>query len=235
MNEALTALYGLQQIDSALAMATRKMNLLDQGKAEAAAAEAARASYEEISHRFHSTSGSLTDTELEIQSVEKKRKDFESKLYGGKVQNPKELQAMQEEIEALGRQRGKLDEKMLSLMEDVETHRKEEADSKLALEQAEASLAAKEKAFKSAARVLTKEIKQLTAQRVEAAQPIPPALLKKYDAFRAAKNGVGIGKIDDGRCGACHTNLPSNLVRSVENTDRIELCENCGRILCVLP
>src|SRR5258708_5024868 len=123
MNEALTALYALQQIDSALALATRKHLALDPGRAELAAAEAALKSYDEITHAFHSSSGSLKDTELELQGVEKKAKDFENKLYSGKVQNPKELQSMQEEIEALGRQRGRLDEQILTLMEEVETHR----------------------------------------------------------------------------------------------------------------
>ena len=108
MNEALTALYALQQVDSALAAATKKLMALDSGKAEQAAAESSRANYEAVTHKYHSSSGSLKDAELELQGEEKKSKDFETKLYGGKVQNPKELQAIQEEIEALGRQRGRI-------------------------------------------------------------------------------------------------------------------------------
>src|SRR5258708_10270722 len=235
MNEALTALYALQQVDTALAAATKKLQALDPGRSEQAAAESARASYEDITHKFPWSRGRLKDAELELQGVEKKSTDFETKLYSGKVQNPKELQAIQEEIGALGRQRGRLDEQILSLMEEVETRRKEEADLKTTLEAAEKALEAKTKQYKSAARVFTKEIKELTGQRAEMAKSIPPALLRRYDAFRAAKNGLGIGKIEEGRCSACHTNLPSNLVRIVENTDRVELCENCGRILCVLP
>ena len=37
---------------------------------------------------------------------------------------------MQQEIEALGRQKEKLDEKIIILMDQAETRRKEEADSK---------------------------------------------------------------------------------------------------------
>jgi predicted nucleic acid-binding Zn-ribbon protein len=231
MNEALAALYALQQIDSALARANKKLQALDAGQAEQSAADSARATFDQISQTAHDTHGSLKDSELELQSVEKKQKDHESKLYGGMVQNPKELSAMQDEIEALGRQRSKLDERILTLMEDVEKRRAEEAQAKEVLDRAEAALAAKLTEYKSAARVLTKEIRAQTNQRSEAVKPIPAALLKRYDSFRAAKQGVAIGKLEDGRCGACHTNLPSNLIRRAETTESVELCENCGRML----
>ena len=208
---------------------------LDPGRAEQAAADAARKSFDDITHTFHATSGNLKDSELELQGVEKKRKDFENKLYSGKVQNPKELQSIQEEIEALGRQRGRLDEQILTLMEEVETHRAQEAASKAALDAAEAALAAKTAQYKAAARILAIEIRDLTNQREKLVTPVSAALLKRYDSIRASKGGTGIGKIEEGRCSACHTNLPTNLIRSVEDTDRVELCENCGRILCVLP
>src|SRR2546425_13009946 len=102
MNQALTDLYALQQVDSALVVAARKYQALDPGRTEQAGAESARTAFEHITHTFHATSGSLKDSELELQGVEKKAKDFENKLYSGKVQNPKELQSIQEEIEALG-------------------------------------------------------------------------------------------------------------------------------------
>src|SRR5205085_10062575 len=130
MNQALADLYALQQIDSALARATKKLQALDQGRAEQTARDAAKASYDEISQAAHDTHGSLKDSELELQSVEKKRKDHESKRYGGMVPNPKELTAMQDEIEALGRQRAKLDERILTLMEDVEQRRAQETEAK---------------------------------------------------------------------------------------------------------
>lgn len=235
MNQALTDLYALQQVDTALAVAARKYQALDPGRAEQAAAAAASKAFEEVAHSFHATSGSLKDSELELQGVEKKAKDFESKLYSGKVQNPKELQSIQEEIEALGRQRGRLDEQILTLMEEVEVHRAQEAQAKATLEAADAALAEKTAQYKAAARVLAVEIRDLTGQREKLVAPIPAALLKRYDSIRASKAGTGIGKIDDGRCSACHTNLPTNLIRSVEDTDRVEVCENCGRILCILP
>jgi predicted nucleic acid-binding Zn-ribbon protein len=235
MNENLLALDALQEVDSALMLATRQYQALDPGRAEQAAAETARTLHDRLLKALHETEGNLKDSELEQLAVERKKKDFESKLYSGKVQNPKELSSMQEEIEALGRQRGKLDERILTLMEELESRRAEEAAAKTHREQSEAALTAKQAGYKSTAKVLAKRIRELTAERPDKAAGIPAPLLKRYDAFRAAKQGVGIARIDsEQRCGACHTSLPSNLIRRVEDTESLELCENCGRLLCIV-
>ena len=232
MNKALNALYDLQQVDSALALATKQYQALDPGRAEQAAAESAKALFERQEREHHETTRDLHDAELELKTVETKKKDFEAKLYSGKVQNFKELESIQQEIEALGRQRGRLDERILTLMDQLEVRRSEEAAAKAKLEQADAALAAKQADYKAKARALADKIRSLTSQRNEMAPAIPPALLKRYDSIRAAKQGVGIGRVEDGVCSACHTTLPSNLVRSVEETENVETCENCGRLLC---
>jgi predicted nucleic acid-binding Zn-ribbon protein len=233
MNEALNALYALQQVDSALAQAQKQYQALDQGKAEQAAAESAKEIYERMVRAHHDTARDQQDAELELKTVEAKSKEFEKKLYGGKVTAFKELESIQQEIAALGRQRDRLDERILTLMDQLETRRAEEAEAKAKLDAIEAALAAKQAAFKASARVLSAKAKALMMEREEKVKPIPPALLKRYDSLRAAKHGVGIAKLDGQSCGGCHTSLPSNLVTRVEKTDSVETCENCGRLLCV--
>lgn len=231
MNESLPALLALQQIDSALALAARQYQALDEGRAEQAAAETAIIVHERLVRSLHETEGDLKDAELEQQGVEKKKKDFESKLYGGRVTNPKELMDMQHEIEALGRQAGRLDERILTLMEQLETRRAQEQDARSKRELAEAAQAVKQAQYKKASRALTARIKSLQAERTTHAAAVVPALLARYESIRKPKGGVGIGKIEERTCTACHTQLSLNLIRSVQDTDRIEICENCGRLL----
>ncbi len=233
MNPSLTPLYALQQIDTALALAQRQYQALDQGRAEQAAAESARVMYERMQRTLQETQTDLRDSELELEAVERKKKEYEKKLYSGKVQSPKELMDIQGEIDALGRQRGRLDERILKLMEQLEIRRQEEAEGRGKLQVAEAALATKQAQYKAAARALAGQMKLLMAKREEAAKPIPAPLMKRYDSIRAGKQGVGIAQIQDGLCGACHTNLPLNLIRRVEETENVETCENCGRMLCL--
>jgi predicted nucleic acid-binding Zn-ribbon protein len=232
MNQALSALYALQQVDSALALAQRQYRALDPGRAEQVAAEEARAEFDKTSRVHHETARDLHDAELELKSVETKKKDFETKLYSGKVHAFKELESMQQEIEALGRQRGRLDERILTLMDDIELRQAEEQEKKAKLQAAETALAEKQAQYKKDVRRLTAQIQALTAERAEKAALISAALLKRYEAIRAAHGGVGIARIEDGMCAACHTSLPVNLVRLVEETDSVGTCENCGRLLC---
>src|SRR5690348_3402483 len=110
MKEKLAALYTLQQLDSTLDALKKQYAALDAGRAEEAVYREAKAARDEAEAGLHTTTTALRDAELEQKTVEAKRAEYETKLYSGSVRVPKELQAMQEEVEMLGRQRGKLDE-----------------------------------------------------------------------------------------------------------------------------
>src|SRR5947209_20570505 len=101
MKEKLAALYALQQIDSALDALKRRYAALDPGRVEETAHQSAKGAHDEAASALHATTASLHDTELEQKTVEAKRSEYETKLYSGAVRVPKELSAMQEEIEML--------------------------------------------------------------------------------------------------------------------------------------
>ncbi|HZP82374.1 MAG TPA: C4-type zinc ribbon domain-containing protein, partial [Chthonomonadaceae bacterium] len=228
----LLTLYHLQQLDSALMALKKQYNALDPGRAEQRAADAAIKAHQEAEAALHATSAALHDSELEQKSVEAKTADFEKKLYSGTIHVPKELQAMQEEIEMLKRQRGRLDEKILALMDELEAQRAREAETRQARAAAEEALKTKQAAYKQAANTLVAQARELQAQRAEAVKPIPPALLKRYDSLRASKAGVAVAPLEDGNaCGGCKLGLPSSLVERVQEGRSLEVCDNCGRIL----
>lgn len=232
MNEALNALYELQRVDSALAVASRKFNALDPGRAEEAAAESARAIHERMVGAHHETARDLQDAELELKSIEKKKVDYEYKLKSGKG-SWKELEQFQQEVDALGRHRSLLDERILTLMEQLEVRRKAETESTAALEQAEKALKTKQADYKTNYRTLGASIKTLTAARAEKVKAIAAPLLKRYEAIRVGKQGVGISKIEGDSCSVCHTNLPTEVIEDVTKTQNLETCPNCGRLLCL--
>jgi predicted nucleic acid-binding Zn-ribbon protein len=232
MKAQLLQLYELQQLDSALAALQKQYNALDSGRAEQAAAQTAQAAHKEAEDTLNATSAALHDTELEQKGVEAKTAEFEKKLYGGSVRVPKELQAMQEEVEMLKRQRGRLDEHILTLMDALESQRQREAETRQALTSAQETLKTKQAAYKRAADQLVAQARALTAQRTEAAKTIPPALLKRYYSLRASKGGLAVAAIEDANaCGGCRLGLPSSLVEKAHQGDSIEVCDNCGRIL----
>ncbi len=232
MKEQLLTLYEVQKLDSALATLQKQYSALDPGRTEQAEAKAAQDAHQEADATLHATSAALHDAELEQKSVEAKTAEFEKKLYGGSIRVPKELQAMQEEVEMLKKQRGRLDEKILTLMDDLEAQRTREAETRQSQAQAEEVLKTKQAAHKRASEQLIAQAQVLKSQRTEAAKAVPPALLKRYDSLRASKGGVAIVPLEDANaCGGCKLGLPSSLVERVLHGTTLETCDNCGRIL----
>lgn len=229
----LQALYQVQQLDSALAALQKQYGAMDQGRAEKAALDAAKAANQEADARVHASSATQTDTELELKAIEAKTAEYETKLYGGTIHVPKELQAIQDEVEMLKRQRIRLDEKILTTMDELEANRKLKAETQARMTEANRAYKLKAAAAKLEAATLVDQARTLTAQRAEAVKTVPPSLLKKYDVLRNVKNGLAIVMLEDGNaCGGCKMGLASALVVRIQDGLSMEVCDNCGRLIC---
>ncbi|MBV9848511.1 MAG: hypothetical protein JO250_02370 [Armatimonadetes bacterium] len=229
--DTLQALYGLQQLDSQIARTRKSQAALDTGAAATENAAAARAEAEGKRTALHHLQGDLKDSELKLKGVEDKRKTYHDRLYKGGVTNPKELSNMEKEIAALGRQRADLDGRILELMDRVERAQSDLTAAEERAREADTRRADTVAAFRSRHDTLELELADLTRRRGEAALQIEDkALLKRYDDIRA-KSGVGIAKIEDGSCGACHMSLPSGMIKAVKEYAEPQRCENCLRLL----
>jgi predicted nucleic acid-binding Zn-ribbon protein len=232
MKDDLIALLGLQRLDSALARLQQEYGALDRGEEEQKALEAAQAAEAGAEAALHSANGEMRDAELELKTVETKRAEVEKKLYSGTVRVPKEMQAMQEEIEMLARQRARLDERILTLMDLVETRKREAAEARTLRSQADEKLKQKKTDYRQTAERMVTEAKAFAAERGTAAKSIPPALLKQYDHLRATRGGLGVVPLVEQRsCGGCRMALSSNFIEEVKAGTAPAICENCGRIV----
>jgi uncharacterized protein len=230
--ENMQALYALQQIDKQIQRAKKSQSSLDNGTQAKANAEAIRNQYQEKLNILHKLSGDLKDSELKLSGVETKRKSYQQKLYQGTVTNPKELQNIEKEIQALGHQQSDLDGKILDLMDQVEQQKQIVTEAEANACEAETKHKAIVSNFESKYESLGLETTDLTRQRADAVQGIEDkALLKKYEDIRAKSAGLAIVKIEGSDCGGCHMTLPSTLIKAVKEGQELTLCENCQRIL----
>ena len=231
MREKLKALYELQQVDLESAKTQKAKASLDDGSSKKLQVESARQQAERADKEYHQDNTELRDKELNLKSVEDKQKSFKDKLYGGRVSNPKELESMEQEIEMLGRQKGKLEERILELLDIVEERKSALAAAQAALKQREDEHVAIVEKTKRDNVALAAKIQELGTKRVSAASAIDPVLLKRYESMRAHAAGVVVSKLEDGHCSACHTQQMPGVVRDVAAGLQITTCENCGRIL----
>lgn len=167
--------------------------------------------------------------EGELQILESKLTEHETRLYAGGM-SARETEYMRLEVQSLKGQRSAMEERVLSLLEDVDPAR--ETVQKLVAER-ETVMSTKEaleKVIKTEWKQIDADLARKEERKKEAVSPIPPELLEMYEKLRLSKEGVAIGRFEHGVCGGCHMALSA--AESAEALDaEIPRCVHCRRIL----
>jgi len=224
-------LYELQKIDSRIRSLEREIETLDVGERELARIREMEPRATAAAEALAAVEGALKDAELRLAATEDKHNRHRARLHSGEVKNPKELEALRMEVESLGRTRSHLDEKILTLMDEVETAR-------AAAEEAAAKLAKARKTYEVkgqyAARhqvELESALAEARAAREPAAQAMEPAILKRYEFLAERKAGIGVERVVGNSAEACHTTYPDQVVRTLRKEEGQLFCQECGRFL----
>ena len=183
--------------------------------------------------RIHQLEREQRRLEDDIDIIEAKAQDSESRLYGGQIHAPKELQALATEVKSLRSRKSLREDELLEVMESMEPLQAEidrlHAEAKaltLEGERLAGVLADEETAIE-------RQHAGEMAARIDVAAKVPEGLLATYEKLRHRLNGVGIARVDAGRCTGCHLSLSAveldSLRRAVEG--QVVRHEECGRIL----
>lgn len=171
--------------------------------------------------------------EDEISLLRDKATEHDTTLYSGTIANPRELQALQDEIAALRRRIGQLEDQELEVMEQIEpldARLAELADGRKRLDEDAAGLRA---AIAEQQVELEAELVAVRARREDAASAVDAQLLAEYDTLRPKLGGIAIARLVGGSCGGCHLALPAVEVDRLRHLPPEEpaRCEECGRLL----
>jgi uncharacterized protein len=230
-SEDLFRLWKLHQIDAALVELRARAASLDPGKEILARMQSFQAEHDEALSQAKALSAELTDLELKQKGLDEKIAKFEKELYGGKVVNPREVEAIQKEIAMLKRQRGESDVRILELWESAPPAKEKAEEAQRRMGDLKRELAEFQKGALEKKGQMEQEYKALAAQRAGLEAEVPKALLARYDAIRQKHGGIGMARITKkGNCGQCGTSLPTKVIQDVKE-DRVVTCEQCHRIL----
>jgi hypothetical protein len=187
------------------------------------AVEAARHELQRVQQRL----------EDDIATIAAKAKDHEKILYGGTVGNPRELQAMQDEIAALRKRIGQLEDQELELMEQIEPLDQELAALVADRDSADARGAGLRAAIAEAEVEIDAEVVANQTERDGIAAGVDPDLLEEYEKLRPRSGGIAIARLVGGSCGGCHLQLSAVEVARIKKLPPEEPanCEECGRLL----
>jgi len=229
----LEALYQLHRIDLAIVEVRKRAAALEPGRAIQSVIAQLQSEFDAADSEAKALSAELLDLELRQRSLEEKCKKIDQDLYGGKIVNPREVEALQQELELLRRQQGECDARMLELY-DLIPGAKERVEAAAARLQAErAKLAEFQKGVLREKARLEAEFAKLREQRGPAAARVDAAMLRQYDAIRQKMGGVGMTEVaPDGSCGQCGVQVPEKSIEAAKQ-GRVVTCEACHRILYV--
>jgi len=171
--------------------------------------------------------------EDEIASLSERANQAEKQLYSGSVTNPRELQALQDDVASIRRRIGQLEDDELEIMELVEPVDAERAQLTGERERLDAEGARLRAALGEAESELVAELAAVQAERDAAAAEVPDELWPEYDKLRARFGGVGIARLVGSTCQGCHLALPAVEVDRIRRLplDEAVHCEECGRLL----
>jgi uncharacterized protein len=171
--------------------------------------------------------------EDETKSLAQKATEVEATMYSGAISSPRELPAMQADVEQLRRHQRNLENGELELMEA-----REPLDAALAeLEAERATLAAGLERLRitvaEAEAVIDAEAADELSARAAVASGIDAALVSEYERCRAQARGTGVARLVGNTCQGCHMSIPATEVERIKKAvdGALEHCDNCGCIL----
>jgi predicted nucleic acid-binding Zn-ribbon protein len=226
-------LYRLQQYDTEISQKKRRLGEVVQLQRETEALIAARKRFALASETVTKWTTTQTDLNLELGSVNDKARRSENRLYSGQVTNPKELEDLQHEVEALGRRRGVLEDEVLEAMIMLEDAQAELGSARKSLSEIEAEWEKSQASLQVEQNELAVELHKLMAEREAQKDRIDSKALDQYESIRARKNGLAVVPFINNACTGCHVTVSANMALQVQRGERVT-CNGCGRIL-VLP
>ena len=159
--------------------------------------------------------------------------EMNTRLYSGTISSPRELQAMQTDIEMLQRRRSELEDRELEVMETREELDAELAGLETGLREADAAIERLGGAVAGAEAEIDAELALEDSTWNEAAAKVPAALLADYQRRRAQNKGAGAARLVGTSCTACHLSIPSTEAEQIRRAagSEVAYCDNCGAIL----
>jgi predicted nucleic acid-binding Zn-ribbon protein len=222
-------LFNLQEVDQELASNEQAYARISSQMGESKDVLNTRAKLDTETQQLEETVHHQHTLEWEIEDLSAKLSKFERELYSGKTTNPKELSSLQQEIEILKNNRGKLEDRDLELMEAIEKANTSISELRGNLEKLETEWQVQQIKFSAELKELEHTISDLKDKRKTLASEIDPQMLTVYEGLKKQK-GASVAKVEQGICRGCRISLPVNELQQVRSGSTVR-CSSCGRIL----
>ncbi|MCP3891411.1 MAG: hypothetical protein GY702_21475 [Desulfobulbaceae bacterium] len=230
MNELLTQLVDLQAIDLEIDQIDNAIKAEQSGLDERISALAEREAL------INSLKEQVTNQQKETRTLEDEMADKmdhvrerQSKMM--QVQTGREQTALLKEIEDAKRAAKENEDKIVSLMETIETLSNQMEEEKNLLKGEKELVAEETEKVRSNIEGINKGKKQKDNFRNGQAKQLKQSLLKKYDTLRQRRNGLAVVNVLDGVCQGCFMSIPPQKYNMLLKGDQLFDCPTCQRLM----
>lgn len=226
-------LFNLQVIDSSIDERRKLLETVDDGTAAGSALEQARAELEALQNDLRAKQARQRKLELDLETILADRKERSERAYGGTVSDLKELTALEQKIEELGRNADRHEDMILELLDEIETVEAAVAKQQEKVDRLQSEYDRITENYERTTAQARSEIAELEARRAELVAEIDPDLLGQYEELRARFDGVAVAALRDGNCSVCNVAVPRVQHPMIARATSVVRCESCRRILVI--
>jgi uncharacterized protein len=230
VSPTLASLIALQQIDSAVDAARRRLaelpmaeQAIDRAVAQArAAVDAERAALAE-------NQTARRALEKDVAGVDIRLARFDD--HKAAVKTNHEYTALLHEIATAKAEKDGIEDRILALMESADTLTRQLKAAEAALGQATRDGDRVRSELTAERAALDADVARLASTRATQAETIEPRALATYEQLAKGRRGQAVAEMRAGHCTACHVRLRPHIEQQVRRNDGLVPCESCQRIL----
>jgi uncharacterized protein len=169
------------------------------------------------------------DAEMELGSKEEGVKKLQGQLYSLKTN--KEYNTMLQQISDSKADASRVEDKILEVMEKIETSRKDLEAEKGRLSQEEKVFNEQKKKVEDQLKEIDEKLSQLDVQRKRIVPEIDKKIIGQYERILSNRDGLAIVEVKNDICMGCNMLVPAQVINLIKMYDRMVTCEVCNRIL----
>ena len=198
---------------------------------------------EEIDKKIEESANRAALAKEKMAANQKKRRELEARVKDirtqmakykrqlNEVKTNKEYTALLKEIESSEREIDHMEEEIISEMlaaDDIEKEIKE-AGQKFNIEKEKYNQ--EKEIISQQKKEMEEKTKELARQKDNLLPEIPSEQVSLYLKISRKKGGVALSPVKDDFCAMCHMRIRPQVLNELRDTNKLILCENCGRIL----
>ena len=233
MKGQLQALIALQEIDLRFEESTeRKRRLPEMVETARRPLQSAQTMRDILKQESDTAAKDRKAYEQDLAQQEQAIDKLQDRAVKGEIKTNKEYQAHLFEVELAKKKKGEIEERLLLLMDLVDTKKKELTQAEVAVKEEERRFAAEKAALESSVHVLEEELVELSRRRETLVATLDRSLLRTYEKLRASRKGQALAGVNkEGSCLACRLQVQPQVVAEVKRASAILTCSYCQRIL----